>query len=82
MLLIMIQTILAFFGYIKVPEEAIQMSIHLEDDFKELIQIFLPSGENIPEYKKLAEHLKEGKRAMEVMTKFLRSGKWRMNVDE
>lgn len=71
----MIQTILAFFGYVKVPREAVQLCMVLEDDFKDLITLFLAIGENAPSYKKLAEHLRERKRGMESMTAFLRSGR-------
>lgn len=71
----MFQTILGFFGYVKVPKDAIEMCMCFEDDFKDLINLFLSVGEEAPTYKKLAEHLKERKRAMEVMTKFLRSGR-------
>ena len=69
----MFQIILGFFGYIKVPKEAIQMSMCLEDDFDDLIQVFFSIGEKTPAYKKLAVHLEERKRAMAVMTAFLRS---------
>ena len=71
----MIRTILAFCGYVKVPVECIQMSMLLEDDFKDLIDLFLDIGEDVPTYKKLAVHLKSRKRAMETMTAFLRSGR-------
>ena len=71
----MINTILAYFGYVKVPKEAVQMSMCFEDDFKDLIDLFLDIGEDAPSYKKLAEHLKARKRGMEVMTEFLRSGR-------
>ena len=71
----MIRTILAFFGYIKVPREAVQMSMLLEDDFKDLIDLFMDIGEDAPTYKNLAKHLKDRKRGMEAMTAFLRSGR-------
>ena len=71
----MIRTILAFFGYIKIPIEVVQISMLLEDDFKDLIDLFLDIGEDAPTYKKLAVHLKSRKRAMEAMTAFLRSGR-------
>ena len=71
----MVRTILAFFGYVKVPKEAVQMSMLLEDDFKDLIELFLDIGEDAPSYKEVAEHLRQRKRAMEVMTEFLRSGR-------
>ena len=71
----MLQTILAFFGYIKVPIEAVQMSMCLEDDFKDIIDLFMDIGEDAPTYKELAKHLKQRKRAMETMTAFLRSGR-------
>lgn len=72
----MVRTILAFFGYVKVPKEAVQMSMLLEDDFKDLIELFLDIGEDAPpSYKEVAKRLKNRKRAMEVMTEFLRSGR-------
>ena len=71
----MIQTILAFFGYIKVPKEAIQLSMCLEDDFKNIIKIFLGLGEIYPDFKGLEKHLEVRKNAVKVMTQFLRSGK-------
>ena len=71
----MIELILAFFGYVKVPREAVQMCMVLEDDFKDLIDLFLDIGEHAPSYKQLAEHLRDRKRGMEAMTAFLRSGR-------
>jgi len=69
----MIQTILAFFGYTKIPKEAIQISILLENDFKDLILLF--EGQSNPKFKQFAEHLKVREKALKTMTSFLRSGK-------
>lgn len=71
----MIEIILAFFGYVKVPIQAVQLCMCLEDDFKDLIDLFMDIGEDAPTYKELAKQLKVRKRGMEAMTAFLRSGR-------
>ena len=65
----MLKTILAFFGYVKVPKEAIQMSILIESHFKLLSEII---GHTEPE---LAERLKNLHKVAETLTDFLRSGR-------
>lgn len=60
----MIQTILAFFGYVKVPLEAVQLSMLVEEGYRRIIEK-LP---NHDEFSKLHESAK-------TITDFLRSGK-------
>lgn len=69
------RTILAFFGYVKVPKEAIQMSMLIEDDFKDMIIVCSIEGERNPKFKQFAENLKVRQEVVATLTKFLRSGK-------
>ena len=61
--------ILAYFGYVKVPKEAIRICMLLEDDFKDLINLMTQIR---PEF---VDHLKVRYKAMKTLTNFLRSGK-------
>lgn len=71
----MLRTILAFFGYVKVPVEAVQMSMCLEDDFKNMITICSLEGEKNSDFKKLAGCLEIRIKAIQILTEFLRSGR-------
>lgn len=71
----MLRTILAFFGYVKVPKEAVEMSILLENDFRSITNIFWAQGEIKPKFKDLAQHLEVRKKAIQTLTQFLRSGR-------
>lgn len=64
----MFQTILAFFGYVKVPKEAIQMSMVLEDDFKGLADVF---RDNL----KAKAWFSYRQESMKALTEFLRNGR-------
>ena len=59
----MIQTILAFFGYTKIPKEVIQLSMLVEEGYRKISEK-LPNSE----FTKLHESAKK-------ITWFLRSGK-------
>jgi len=61
----MICTILAFFGYVKIPKVAVQLAMRNED-ILECIQMALPERS-----KKLSQHQKGAK----TLTEFLRSGR-------
>lgn len=65
----MFQTLLAFFGYVKVPKEAIQMCIYLEDEFKTLATVL---GKENPTLK---PHFEERYKVMHTLTQFLRTGR-------
>lgn len=62
-------SIFAFFGYVKVPKEAIEICMLIQDDFKSVIQLMTLIK---PE---MAEHLAERVKAMQTLTKFLRAGR-------
>ena len=62
----MIRTVLAFFGYVKIPTEAVQISI-VQEDFIKLVCKYLKTEET----KKVGhKHLELQK----TLTQFLRSG--------
>jgi len=61
----MIRTILAFFGYVKIPKAAVQLAMK-QEDVLECIQAALPERS-----KKLSQH----QRGARTLTQFLRSGR-------
>ena len=60
----MIHTILAFFGYVKIPKEAVQLSMKVEDGYHTILGWF-------PENKEVILLHKSAK----TITEFLRSGR-------
>lgn len=64
--------ILAYFGYIKVPKEAILMCMSIEDYVKAMIIV--------SEKPAFAEHFKVCLRTIQTLTHFLRCGKLLSNV--
>lgn len=61
----MIRFILAWFGYVKVPKEAIQLSMMLEDGWRVVLKHIPDNIESAPKLLKINQTL----------TKFLRSGR-------
>ena len=65
----MLRTILAFFGYTKIPKAAVELSMLLEDDFRmmeEMIVLIKPE---------FTGHLENRLEGMRTLTNFLRSGR-------
>ena len=60
----MIQTILAFFGYVKVPKEAVLLSMEIEENYRKILKD-IPDNEVCSMYHKSAQ----------AITWFLRSGR-------
>jgi len=77
----MLRTILAFFGYVKVPTVMVQGSMVTEDVFGKMINTYRALSELDPTLKRCIkdkhciEDLELGKKAAKAMTNFLRSGK-------
>lgn len=80
----MLSTILAFFGYVKVPIEAVQITMILEDDFRNFIEICEHLDETmeisqlrktILLYKRLVPHVKERIKAIHILQELLRAGR-------
>ncbi len=67
----MIQTILAFFGYVKIPKEVVQLNIALEDHLCELAK--MTGGIKKQEF--LASLLKTMHKSAHAITQFLQSGR-------
>lgn len=64
----MIRTILAFFGYVKVPKEVVELAMLIENGYKIMLKVFESEKVNSIDAKKLHE-------ASKTLTKFLRSGR-------
>ena len=67
----MIQTILAFFGYCKIPKEVIQISIISEDLFSDLLKNAIENSSK----QTTIDHVKLVFDGQKAITEFLRSGK-------
>jgi len=63
----MLQTILAFWGYVKIPKDAIYLSMRLENLLKEAVDMAALSDE--------AENLKNYHQSAKALTAFLRAGR-------
>lgn len=59
---------LAYFGYVKIPLEAVQLSMRQEEAFRILINALDETGHDCPNYRKALEGQK-------TLTAFLRSGR-------
>jgi hypothetical protein len=60
--------IMSYFGYVKIPLEAIQLSMAQEDAFKKIVEAIEKNGHKAVAYRKVLE-------AQRAMTRFLRSGR-------
>jgi superfamily II RNA helicase len=83
----MISTILALFGYVKIPKEAVQISVHNEHllnifkrcfdtDEDDIVYIDIELRESkLKRIKKQQETLRLAMEAQKTLTEFLRSGR-------
>ena len=62
--------ILRFFGYVKIPKEAVQGSLRQEDLMKTAIEVFKASGKD-----RFAKLFKEQLKGQKILTTFLQTGR-------
>ena len=63
-------TILSFFGYFKIPKEAVQLSLSQEDTMKTAIELYEAAGKD-----NFVDLLKKQLKGQKTLTEFLQTGR-------